>query len=164
MSTVEPALFKAGMRHLATGVTIVTTSMDGMPSGLVATAVCSVCAEPPTLLVCINRSARAHDVIARSGIFCVNVANHEQAELVPRFLSAPPEQRFTLCGWTTLVTGAPALEDALVNFDCEIVQNAAAGTHTVFFGRVVTARTSSARSPLLYYNGSYASLSPLTAS
>jgi flavin reductase len=163
MSTVESALFKAGMRHLAAGVTIVTTSMDGAPYGLVATAVCSVCAEPPMLLVCINRSACSHDAIARSGIFCVNVADREQVELVPRFLSAAHEERFALCAWSTLATGAPALDNALVSFDCETVQSAAAGTHTVFFGRVVAARTSSDRSPLLYYNGSYASLSPLPA-
>lgn len=161
MSTVEPALFKTGMRHLAAGVTIVTTKVEGVPYGLVATAVCSVCAEPPTLLVCVNRSARSHDAIARSKIFCVNVAHREQADLIPRFLSLPHEQRFSLCEWTTLATGAPALENAVVSFDCQAVQIATEGTHTVFFGRVVAARTSPDPSPLLYYNGNYASLSPL---
>lgn len=161
--TVDSMQFRAGMRHLAAGVTMVTTKADGIPYGLVATAVCSVCADPPTLLVCINRSARAHDPIARSGLICVNVVNQEQAALVPRFLAAGPEQRFDLCAWTTLKTGAPVLERALVNFDCEIEQSAAAGTHTVFFGRVVAARVAPDQAPLLYYNGSYASLSPLPA-
>lgn len=164
MSTVDPTQFKTGMRHLAAGVTLVTTRVDAAPYGLVATAVCSVCAEPPTLLVCINRSGRAHDAIARSGIFCVNVVNRDQADLVPRFLAAPPDRRFALCAWTSLRTGAPALEHALVNFDCEIVQTAASGTHTIFFGRVLAAQTAPGQSPLLYYNGNYAGLTPLPAS
>ncbi len=164
MSIVDAEQFKSGMRHLAAGVTMVTTSDNGRPYGMVATAVCSVCADPPTLLVCINRSTSSHDAIARSGLFCVNVVDRDQAGLVPRFLATRPERRFEICSWTTLKTGAPVLESGLVNFDCEVDKSATAGTHTVFFGRVVAARVAPGRSPLLYYNGDYASLSPLPSS
>jgi flavin reductase (DIM6/NTAB) family NADH-FMN oxidoreductase RutF len=164
MSAIDSTAFKNGMRHLAAGVTMVTTRTDSGPFGLVATAVCSVCADPPTLLVCINRGSAAHDAIAGSGVFCVNVVDQEQAEIVPRFLATGHERRFDFCAWTTLKTGAPVLESALVSFDCEIAQSATAGTHTVFFGRVVAARVAPERAPLLYYNGSFAGLSPLPAS
>ncbi|MGH7756899.1 MAG: flavin reductase family protein, partial [Vulcanimicrobiaceae bacterium] len=42
------------MRHFPTGVSIVTTSADGVPKGFTATAIASVSAEPPMVLVCVN--------------------------------------------------------------------------------------------------------------
>jgi len=39
-----------------------------------------------------------------------------------------------------LETGAPALENALVNFDGRIVQVIEAGTHSIFLCQVVTLR------------------------
>ena len=53
--------FREGMRQLAAGVTIVTTSIGDQRIGLTATAVCSLSAEPPMLLACVNREAGAHD-------------------------------------------------------------------------------------------------------
>jgi flavin reductase len=40
---------------------------------MTATAVCSVSDDPASLLVCINRKARMHDVLVDNGRFCVNV-------------------------------------------------------------------------------------------
>ena len=59
--TVDPAAFKKGMRHLAASVTLITTRHRDRRGGLTATAVCSVSAEPPQLLICVNKSASAHD-------------------------------------------------------------------------------------------------------
>ncbi|MBV8805987.1 MAG: flavin reductase, partial [Sinobacteraceae bacterium] len=50
---VDPLQFKAGMRRLAAAVCLITsTTSAGEKVGLTATAVCSVSAEPPTLLCC----------------------------------------------------------------------------------------------------------------
>ena len=46
--------FKQAMRHLAGGVTIIATEHEGCRTGMAATAVCSVSADPPTILICIN--------------------------------------------------------------------------------------------------------------
>ena len=63
MSSPNPALFdqhpradafKAGMRKLALGVALITSATPGRRFGLIATAVSSVSASPPTLLVCVN--------------------------------------------------------------------------------------------------------------
>ena len=59
--TADPEDFKEGMRQLAAGVTIVTTAVGERRNGLTATAVCSLSAEPPMLLACVNREAGAHD-------------------------------------------------------------------------------------------------------
>jgi flavin reductase len=155
---VNATAFKVSMRQLAAGVNIVTTLVDGEPHGLVATAVCSVTLDPPTLHICVNRTSRTHNAIARSGRFCVNVLHKDQGRLVQRFLSEERSTRFSNGTWAPMVTGAPALEGCLVNCDCEIVQSAQAGTHTVFFGRVVANRVNSGDPPLLYFDGNYATL------
>ena len=154
---IESALFKQGMRRLAAGVTLIATEVDGVRHGLVATAVTSVSADPPTLLVCVSAAAAAHAFIQRAGHFSVNVLHADSQELAKHF-SNPAEKmrRFERGVWSTLSTGAPVLRDALVSFDCRIVQEARVGSHTVFFGQIVQlCLGNSAIEPLLYWNGAY---------
>ena len=73
------------MRHLAAGVTLVTTAGGGSRAGLTATAVCSVSAEPPQLLACVNREAEAHRLLLATGHLAVNLLSAGQHELADRF-------------------------------------------------------------------------------
>ena len=134
---IDADLFKRGMRRLAAGVSIVTTCESGEPRGMLATSVCSVSAEPPTLLVCVNRNTASHAAISRAGFFCVNLLSESDDKLADRF-SIPAERgrRFLDREWTTLVTGAPALVGALASFDNEVVEAVDVQSHTVFIGRV----------------------------
>jgi flavin reductase (DIM6/NTAB) family NADH-FMN oxidoreductase RutF len=161
---VDADSFKQGMRQLAATVTIVTTEHEGERCGLTATAVCSLSAEPPMLLVCVNRQAGAHDRIRLSRRFCVNVLSDEDAALSQRF--AGPEKgeaRFAAGVWRTGITGAPVLDHALASFDCELIEQVEAGTHTIFIGRVHAVETKPGRRPLLYADGDYSGLAALEA-
>lgn len=130
-------LFKRGMRRLASGVSIVTTYENSERHGMAATSVCSVSADAPALLVCVNRLATTHAVIRRAGFFCVNLLAENDDELARRF-STPlkRESRFDDRQWTTLVTQAPALVGSLASFDCEVVETLDVQSHTVFIGHV----------------------------
>jgi flavin reductase len=55
------------MAALGGTVTIITTDGPAGRHGMTATAVCSLSDAPPSLLVCLNRSARMHDVLAANG-------------------------------------------------------------------------------------------------
>jgi flavin reductase (DIM6/NTAB) family NADH-FMN oxidoreductase RutF len=159
---IDADSFKQGMRQLAATVTIVTTEHDGERCGLTATAVCSLSADPPTLLVCVNREAGTHDRIRFSRRFCVNVLSDEDTALSRRF--AGPEKgeaRFAIGVWRTGVTGAPILDHALASFDCELIEHVEAGTHTIFIGRVIAVETNPGRRPLLYADGDYSGLAAL---
>jgi flavin reductase len=151
------------MRRLASSVCIVTTCHDGNLAGLVATAVCSVSADPPMLLVCINKQAQSHDAFSKAGRFCVNVLESGQAQLADRFAKADAGARFTGLPVDTLSTGAPALTGALIAFDCEVDNAVTGGTHTVFFGRIVDLRFRGSAAPLLYFDGRYADVVPQTS-
>src|SRR5882757_6732815 len=71
--SVDAAAFRKGMRHLAASVTLITTRHRDVRGGLTATAVCSVSVDPPQILVCVNKTASAHDPIGEAGFFCVNI-------------------------------------------------------------------------------------------
>ena len=83
--SIDAAAFKKGMRHLAASVTLITTRHRDLRGGLTATAVCSVSAEPPQILVCVNKTASAHDPIGEAGFFCVNVLSPQHRKLAERF-------------------------------------------------------------------------------
>jgi flavin reductase len=162
----DSAEYKLGMRSLAGAVNIITRLGGGKPCGMTATAVCSAAAEPPTVLVCINQITATHQAIAESGVFCVNVLRHEDRELSTLFSGAHGgemrgEARFRNGQWTRLATGAPALQSALVSFDCRVVNRLVHGTHTIFLGEVQQLQIGGKGRPLLYSEGQYAKLASL---
>jgi flavin reductase len=149
--------FKLGMRKLASGVSLITTVADGKRHGLVATAVSSVTGEPPSLLICVNRTASAHDHIDRSGIYCVNVLSEAAQSVAARFSSTVDrEKRFDKGEWRELKTGAPALVGSLVSFDCEVRHALPYQSHTIFIAEIVATKIwESDSSPLVYLDGRY---------
>jgi flavin reductase (DIM6/NTAB) family NADH-FMN oxidoreductase RutF len=164
MECVEAVVYREAMRRLAAGVTIITTEHEGEKGGLTATAVCSLSTEPPQILVCVNRSARAHDLIHKGDRMCVNVLAHDQQALAARFAGAQgitgPE-RFLVGTWIAEKTGAPILADALASFECVVAERVSASTHTIFIGKVVGVRVRPKGRPLLYSSGGYAGLRAL---
>ena len=156
------AQFKLGMRSLAGAVNIVTSKHDGHLFGMTATAVCSATADPPTVLACINRGTTTHAAISDSGLFCVNVLRHEDRELSGLFSGLHKgEGRFRKEQWTRLATGAPVLANALVAFDCRVVNRLVHGTHTIYLGEVQQILIGGKGKPLLYADGQYAKLASL---
>jgi len=153
--------FKRGMRRLAAGVTIITTLHDGERNGLTATAVTSLTIDPPQLLVCVNRSAAAHDLIRKGATLCVNVLAQEHRALAARFAGVDgvhgPE-RFLEGDWSVLKTGAPVLVDAIAAFDCVVTETVDVATHTIFIGRAVDVRAREDGAALVYEAGSFGSV------
>jgi flavin reductase len=148
------AAFKHAMRHVPTGVTIVTSLKDGEPRGLTLNAFSSVSADPPALLICVNREARSYLYISSSRIFCVNVLAGEQRDLAEHFAGKVRERQFEQIGYDVDTTGAPVLRDAIAHFDCEVMEEHHVGSHSIFIGRVVSSKARSG-SPLGYFNGGF---------
>lgn len=157
--SIDAAAFKKGMRHLAASVTLITTCEGKLRGGLTATAVCSVSAEPPQILVCVNKTASAHDTIGKAGFFCVNILAPEHRKIAERFAGmdgVEGDARFGDMGeWSTLKTGAPVLKGCPVSFDCKLVTEVAAGTHTIYIGEIVDIALDPAAMPLVYADGNF---------
>jgi flavin reductase len=151
--------FKLGMRQVVSSVAIVTSRSREVRNGLTATAVCSVSAEPPTVLACVNRNASAERIIAESGTFAINFLAEDQHNIARLFSKAKldAEQRFGEGHWRSMVTGAPILEGAVASFDCEVEERIPSGSHHVYIGRVV-AVASNGQNALLYRDGLFRKL------
>jgi flavin reductase len=156
----DSADFRLGMRRLPAGVSLITTRDGDTPYGLVATSVSSLSADPPTLLVCVNKSASSHDPLLRAGIFCVNVLANENEPEAARFASSGNrESRFAEGGWISLVTGAPVFEGALAAFDCVTAHAISYQSHTIFIGEIKTIHLPERQiEPLVYLDGRYRNL------
>lgn len=151
-----------GMRYFAAGCTVITAQHGSERAGLTVTAMCSVTAEPPRLLVCINRKVRAHGLIVAASALAVNVLSRSQEPIAKRFAGmvegVEGDERFAQGTWTLGLTGSPMLADALVGFDCRVVEAVEASTHSIFVCEVVGVATDEEEGiPLLYFNGRFAS-------
>jgi flavin reductase (DIM6/NTAB) family NADH-FMN oxidoreductase RutF len=141
----------------ATGVTIVTAvAPDGSPAGMTVNSFTSVSADPPQVLVCVDRRSRMHDLFRDGASFAVNVLSESQREVSARFAS-PVEDRFAGIGWKAGETGAPLLPETLALFECAVRQAVAAGDHTIVVGEVVRLDSAPGR-PLLFFGSGYRSL------
>ena len=157
--SIDAAAFKKGMRHLAASVTLITTRLGDLRGGLTATAVCSVSAEPPQILVCVNKTASAHDHIGEAGFFCINILSPAHRKIAERFAGmdgVEGDDRFCDMGdWSSLTTGAPVLKGCPVSFDCKLVTRLSAGTHTIYIGEIVDLTLDAEATPLLYADGAF---------
>ncbi|MBD0413863.1 flavin reductase family protein [Oryzicola mucosus] len=151
---VSVDLYKSAMRQVASPVAVITTFDGGEKAGLTATAVCSATTEPPTILVCVNRSASAEPMIAASGRLAVNFLTDDQHEVARLFSTSKlsSEKRFAVGDWTTLSTGAPVLKNTIASFDCTVESVVPCGTHNIYVSRV-EAVSSDDGAPLLYRDG-----------
>jgi len=137
-------------------VTIVTVRSGSERHGSTATAVTSLCMEPPTLLVCINREGRLHAFITKEERFCVNLLHRDNlagAHLFSSPVSSP--ERFACGDWRQDDFGVPFLSDAQASIFCFKEKQIGHGSHTIFVGRVTRVRTRPDIAPLLYVDGRY---------
>lgn len=155
-ATIEAPVFRQLMRAVASGVTVVTTLHHGSPHGMTATAFTSVSADPPTVLIVLNKTTRSHPLVSASRRFVVNMLHEGQTGLGNHF-SGKVEDQFAGIGYRTGELGAPVLDGVVSYFECETVNEVDAGTHTIFLGRVVAGAANDA-SPLLYHAGRYTAL------
>ncbi|MGB1092459.1 MAG: flavin reductase [Oceanobacter sp.] len=154
---IDIEAFRNGMSLLGGAVSIITTDGEAGKFGFTATAVTSVTAEPPTLLVCMNRNSYANEHFKKNEVLCVNVLAGAHQQLSGDFANPQltSEERFKSHDWSVLTSGAPALDEALVNFDCRIADMHEVGSHTVFYCHIVDARQSGSQEALVYFNRAY---------
>ncbi len=157
--------YRAGMRMFAAGVCLITARRNHEPGGMIATAVTSVSAEPPTLLICVNRGASIFGMIRETGSFCVNVLTKEAVSLVDIFSrSSRHAERFQTGDWTMSANGAPVCAESLVCFECRLAKIVDWHTHGIFMGEVTGVLHPRANAtPLLYMDRRFHHLSELAA-
>jgi flavin reductase len=151
--------FRDAMALLGAAVSVVTTDGPAGRAGFTASAVCSVTDDPPTALVCLNRKASVYRQVTENGVVCVNVLADGHQDLSVLFGGKTDvEQRFAAARWSTLSTGAPVLDGAVVSLDCRIRQVVPVSTHDLLICDIAAIRQGDGAPGLVYFARRYHAL------
>jgi len=152
-------LFRQAMRRFPAVVTVVTARGKNGDCGMTATAVTSLSMDPPSLLVCVNRSTSFHSTLEENELFCVNVLREGQHQISSNFGGAKPAgERFSEGDWRDQ-DGLPYLADAQAVIFCKKSATFLHTTHTIVVGEATGLILHDSVAPLLYIDGRYATLS-----
>ncbi|GGK48353.1 flavin reductase [Salinarimonas ramus] len=152
-TVLDAGTFREAMSRVPGAVHVVTTTGPHGRAGFTATAVTAVSDHPPTILVCANAGSESAQALVENAIFCVNTLSWDDEPLAGLFAGRTElrgDDRFRQGRWTTLETGAPVLETALVSFDCRLLSAEIVGTHHVVIGEVRDVRVGRHARALVY--------------
>jgi flavin reductase (DIM6/NTAB) family NADH-FMN oxidoreductase RutF len=139
----------------ATGMTVVTGRGDDGPVGFLGLSAAHVTANPPTMLVSIDRNTSALTGILSHRCFAINYLPANAGAVANEF-SGKGEltgaNRFMEGQWGTLASGAPILKSALGVFDCLVEDVIDRNAVSIVIGRVVAVATNDGE-PLIFFRG-----------
>jgi flavin reductase ActVB len=160
---IDRQAFFEVMASFPSGVAIVTTmDPDGVPRGLTTTAVCSVSADPPTILVCVDLGSRTLGALRARRGFVVNFMGEGRSELCLLFASKV-EDKFAHAAWRETASGLPLLhEDVLAWAECSTIHELEVGDHVLLVAQVNEGGVQpELEPPLMYYRRSWGVWSPV---
>ena len=155
----DSAAFRRAMRALSSGVAIVACGDGDDRGGCTVTSLASLSLTPPTLFICLGRSASTLAGVRETGAFSVNLLAARHEALAHRFSGrggVHGQRRFTDARWVTLATGAPILADALAAFDCLVEEVIERHSHVIILGAVVSLQEGADEPALVHRRGTYA--------
>jgi flavin reductase (DIM6/NTAB) family NADH-FMN oxidoreductase RutF len=165
MMPVNPAIvdmkqFWQAIGQRATGSTIVTARSASGPAGLLGLSATHLCADPPTMMVSVDKRTSALPTILEARHFAINYLSSAQRELADIFggkSDLKGSDRFGTISWSSLSTGAPTLADAVGVIDCELVETIERYNVVIVLGRVVATSSNPGAAPLVHFRGGYLS-------
>ena len=147
--------FRKAMRSYVYSVSVMSNvdTHDNL-NAITVSSVTSVSIDPPSLLVCINKTAGIHDSIVKGSKFCINLLNKNQEEISNLCSSFQEEgDRFKNDEWDT--SGIPFLKNAQANIFCIVDEMISYHTHTIVVAKVIESISSDKLNTLTYVDGSY---------
>jgi flavin reductase (DIM6/NTAB) family NADH-FMN oxidoreductase RutF len=159
-NTVDAKSFWQAIGQRAIGSTIVTAKSGHGPAGLLGLSATHVCAEPPTMLVTVDKRTAALQTILDAKHFAINYLPQGATELADIFggkTALKGAERFGTAPWQSLHTGAPVLEDAVGAIDCELAEAIERHGVMLLLGTVVATRSNPEQKPLVHFRGGFLS-------
>jgi 4-nitrophenol 2-monooxygenase / 4-nitrocatechol 4-monooxygenase, reductase component len=155
MPVADQQVFRDVIGRFTSGVTVITTTLDGARFGTTASAFSSLSLEPPMVLVCLNKTSETQAAVLKAGAFAVNILAEGQQDLAYRF--ARKGDKFGDLHHDVGYRDVPVLPGTLAHLECEVAETVTGGTHTVFLAHVAVA-TGHDGTPLTYYRGRFGRL------
>ncbi len=157
----DPEVFRQVMRRFPTGVTVLTMREGDVVHGMTANSFTAVSLDPVLILVCVDRTARAHGIIERTGRFTVNVLASGQETTSRKFAlrTIADGERWSGVEAESGPLGVPRIHGCALYLDCTVTAAHPGGDHTIFVAEVVDAQPGTGSDPLIFYGGAYGALS-----
>ncbi len=153
MSDITPLELRRALGRFATGVTVITTrDASGKPIGLTANSFTSVSMDPPLVLWCLASRSANRKAFEQASSFAINVLSRSQEGLCRQFSDPKVVDRFAGVAWHPGASGAPLLEESLVQMECVPWDLREAGDHLIMIGRV-NALQAGGGEPLVFSTG-----------
>lgn len=158
---VDQDQFRQIMGNFATGVTVVTTRVDGTDHAMTVNSFASVSLDPPLVLFNADRETTTHDLIASGECYAVNILSADQEWISNRFAGEHKEMEDP---WEDVpiqreATNAPIIEDSIGYIDCSLYEAYDGGDHTIYVGEVEQTELQNPEEPALtFFRGNYGSL------
>ena len=155
---IDPRAFWRAIGNRATGSTVVTARSDEGPAGFLGLSATHICADPPLMLVSIDKRTAALQIILAARHFALNFLPREAADIADMFGGKGPQKgaaRFESGRWGTLKTGAPILFDAVGAIDCRLMETIERHGVVIAIGQAVDAFDGAGAAPLIHFRGGY---------
>lgn len=152
----DAAALRGALRSLVRPVAVVTAVHADRFHAMAATAFCEVSMDPPSMLVCINRSNATHAAVMAGADICLNLLAEDQAEVSRRCGGGvAAEERFDVGDWVFEAGRPPRLADACASIMLRPVSRVDHATHSVVIGEVLEVSQSGPLPPLAFHDGAY---------
>jgi flavin reductase (DIM6/NTAB) family NADH-FMN oxidoreductase RutF len=154
---IDAKTFWRAIGNRATGSTVVTAATADGPAGFLGLSATHVCADPPLVLVSIDRRTSALQTILAARHFALNFLPKDAADIANDFGGKGPRKgadRFEAGRWGTLTTGAPVLLGAVGAIDCVLEETIERAGVVIAIGRVVDVLQGTA-APLVHFRGAF---------
>jgi flavin reductase (DIM6/NTAB) family NADH-FMN oxidoreductase RutF len=158
---VDAGTFRAALRHLAGGVTVVTANGPDGPTGLTVTSLTAASLTPPLLSFYINHDSRSLPGLRAADRFAVHLLAAEQHELAALFAHRGADRFAPPTRWRPDQDGVPLLADVPVRLVCARRETIPVGDHFLLVGEVIDAEVRAGGEPLLYAHGQFGRSVPL---
>ncbi|HDS1794286.1 flavin reductase family protein [Pseudomonas putida] len=158
-TAIEPLSFREALGHYASGITVITSLIDGNPIGFTCQSFYSVSISPPLVSFSVMSSSASYPGIRSAGRFAVNILSGEQVGVSNQFARKGTD-KWQGVDWQVSPLGNPVIAGSLHWLDCEIHAEHAAGDHLIVVGEVkaLNVHNAVATQPLLYFKGQYCNL------
>jgi flavin reductase (DIM6/NTAB) family NADH-FMN oxidoreductase RutF len=154
---IDAKTFWRALGARPTGVVVATARGPDGPAGFLALSATHVTADPPTMLVSIDKRTAALAAVLHAKHFALNFLPRGDQALAEMFGGRGETRgaaRFAPERWGTLTTGAPVFNDAVGAIDCTLEETFERHGITIAIGRVVDVVTRDGE-PLLFFRGAY---------
>ena len=156
---IEPLSFREALGHYASGITVITSHIEGEPIGFTCQSFYSVSMNPPLVSFSVMSNSASYPKIRQAGRFAVNILSDEQVRISNQFARRGTDKWHDV-DWQASPLGNPIIAGSLHWLDCDIHAEHVAGDHLIVIGEVkaLNLQEAAATQPLLYFKGQYCNI------